>query len=113
MEGGGGLGLGLCRVTGPPLCRVRCLAGTARNGWCTRMSGTCVACVTCAGCATMTWRGGGGGHRKVCRDTCRDMRKLLGTAVGPRFIPFLELSPLTCLVGPLSPHTLYRSSLLE
>ena len=41
---GGGLGLG--RVTGPP-----------RNGSCTRMSGTCV---TCAGCATMTWRGGGG-----------------------------------------------------
>ena len=55
---------------GPPfgLCR-----GTVRNDSCTRMSGTCVACVTCAGCATMTWRGGGGGGHRVCRDTRRYM----------------------------------------
>ena len=33
-------------------------------------------CVAFAGRATMTQRGGGG-HRKVCRDTCRDMGKLL------------------------------------
>ena len=57
-KGGGGL----CRVTGPllGLCR-----GTVRNGSCTGMSGTCVIRVTCAGCATMT-RKGGGGHW-VCR----------------------------------------------
>ena len=55
MEGGGGGGLGLCRVTRPPLGLCR---GTARNGLCTRMSGTCV---TCAACATMTRRRGGGG----------------------------------------------------
>ena len=46
MEGGGG---GLCRVTGPPLCYVRCLVSTARKGLCTRMSGTCVTSVTYAG----------------------------------------------------------------
>ena len=42
------------------------------------MSGTYVTCVTCAGCATMALRGGEGGgvHRKVCRDTYRDMGKL-------------------------------------
>ena len=45
--------------------------GTARYDSVTRMRGTCV---TCASCATMTWRGGG--HRKVCRDTCRDIGKL-------------------------------------
>ena len=48
-EGGAG-GLGLCHVMGPP-----------RTSSCTRMSGACVTCVTRAGCATMTWRGGRGG----------------------------------------------------
>ena len=60
MEGGGGglgLCLGLCRVMGPPL---GLCCGTVRNGACTRMSVTCVTCVTYAGCATMTRRGGGG-----------------------------------------------------
>ena len=38
------------------------------------MGGTCV---TYVGCAAMIWRErGGGAHRKVCRDTCRDMGKL-------------------------------------
>ena len=53
----GGLGGGLCCVTGPPLGLCH---GTVRNGSCTRMSGTCAICVTYAGCATMTRSGGGG-----------------------------------------------------
>ena len=35
--------------------------GTVRNGLCTTLIGTCVTCVTCAGRATITWRGGGRG----------------------------------------------------
>ena len=53
--------------------------GTQCNGSCARVIGTCVTCVTCVTCAgraTMTWRGGRGGHRKVCHGTCGDMGKL-------------------------------------
>ena len=51
--------------------------GAAAMSCCVRVIGTCVACVACAGRATMTRRGGGGGdYRKVCRGTCRDMGKL-------------------------------------
>ena len=50
--------------------------GAAAVPCCVRVIGTCV---TCAGRAAMTRRGGlggGGDHRKVCRGTCRDMGKL-------------------------------------
>ena len=40
--------------------------GTQCIGSCTRVIGTCVTCVTCAGRATMTWRGGGGGAIGKC-----------------------------------------------
>ena len=62
-----------------PRCRhIGCVVshGGAAMSCCVRVIGTCVTCVTCAGRATMTRRGGGGGHRKVCRGTCRDMGKL-------------------------------------
>ena len=61
MEGGGGL----CRVAGPP-----------RNASCTRISGTCVTCVTSDMEGGGGARGEGGGHHKVCHDTYRDMGKL-------------------------------------
>ena len=44
------------------------------------MGGTCVTRVTCVGYSAMT-REGGGAHRKVCRDTCRDTGKLLHWAL--------------------------------
>ena len=71
-EGGGGLGRAV------PRCRhIGCVMshGAAAMSCCVRVIGTCVACVAYAGRATMTRRGGGGGHRKVCRGTCRDMGK--------------------------------------
>ena len=47
------------------------------HGSCTRKGGMRVTCVTCVGCAAMTWKGGGGGGGwKVSRDMCRDMGKL-------------------------------------
>ena len=57
-EGGGG-GLGPCRATVPPhrVCRVTW--GRRRCVVLCCVVGTCVTCVTCAGRATMTWRGGG------------------------------------------------------
>ena len=69
--GGGGSGRAV------PRCRhIGCVVshGAAAMSCCVRVIGTCV---TCAGCATMTRRGGGGDHWKVCRGTCRDMGKLL------------------------------------
>ena len=73
-RGGGGGGLG-CAV---PRCRHIGRVVEACLCFIVLVHLSCVTCVTCAGRATMTRRGGGGGgHRKVCRDTCRDMGKLL------------------------------------
>ena len=75
--GGGGGGLRPCRAT---RCRhIGCVMsqGVAAMSCCMRVIGTCVTCAGRAGRAgraTMTRRGGG--HRKVCRGTCRDMGKL-------------------------------------
>ena len=69
--GGGGGGLG-CAV---PQCRHigcvvshRAVAVSCCNGSCKRVIGTCVTCVTCAGRATMTRKGGGkgGGGIRQC-----------------------------------------------
>ena len=69
--GGGGRGGGLGRAV--PRCRhigcvmshgaaaVLCSVMLWCNRSCTRVIGTCVTYVTCAGRATVTWRRGGGG----------------------------------------------------
>ena len=75
-----------------PRCRhIGCVVshGAAAVSCCVRVIGTCVTCVTYAGRATMTRRGGG--HRKVCRGTCRDMGKLrLSPMADPSFFLFHE-----------------------
>ena len=56
-HGGGGGGLGRAM----PRCRhIGCVVshGAAAVSCCVRVIGTCVTCVTCAGRATMTRRGG-------------------------------------------------------
>ena len=74
-RGGGGSG---CAV--PRYRHIGCVVsqGAAVVSCCVRVIGTCATYGTGAGRATMTRRGGeegGGGHRKVCRGTCRDTGK--------------------------------------
>ena len=82
--GGGGGGLGLCRAAVPPhrVCRVtrgrRCVV-LHEFVLCFVEACLCfivlvhLSCVTYVPCATMTWRGGGGGrwHGMPCNGSCR------------------------------------------
>ena len=73
--GGGGGGLRPCRAMVPPhrVCRVT--RGRRYVVLCEGDRHLCHLCRLCRLCHHDT-EGGGGGHWKVCRGTCRDMGKL-------------------------------------